>query len=85
MVKNLSDRKSTAKSTTPTDTGGTSTSEMSRNGELNTPTLLGLAGMTKSFPGVLANDRVDLVIEPGQIHALLGENGAGKSLSLIHI
>ena len=52
---------------------------MSRNGELNTPTLLGLAGMTKSFPGVLANDRVDLVIEPGQIHALLGENGAGKS------
>lgn len=35
--------------------------------------------MTKSFPGVLANDRVDLAIAAGDIHALLGENGAGKS------
>ena len=41
--------------------------------------LLSLSGMTKSFPGVLANDRVELALEPGQIHALLGENGAGKS------
>jgi simple sugar transport system ATP-binding protein len=41
--------------------------------------LLELRGMTRSFPGVLANDRVDLVLPPGQIHALLGENGAGKS------
>ena len=55
---------------------------MSRNGELNIPTLMGLTGMTKSFPGVLANDRVDLAIEPGQIHALLGENGAGKSTTM---
>ncbi len=41
--------------------------------------LLELKGVTKSFPGVLANDNVDLSIYPGEIHALLGENGAGKS------
>ncbi|WP_207479238.1 ABC transporter ATP-binding protein [Arenibaculum pallidiluteum] len=36
-------------------------------------------GITKGFPGTLANDHVDLVLDPGEIHALLGENGAGKS------
>ncbi|MDR2478019.1 MAG: ABC transporter ATP-binding protein [Treponema sp.] len=35
--------------------------------------------ITKIFPGVLANDRVNLRVEQGEIHALLGENGAGKS------
>lgn len=45
----------------------------------NTEFLIQLKGMVKSFPGVLANDRVDLNIKPGEIHALLGENGAGKS------
>jgi general nucleoside transport system ATP-binding protein len=40
---------------------------------------LELRGITKRFPGVVANDQVDLVIEPGQVHGLLGENGAGKS------
>jgi simple sugar transport system ATP-binding protein len=35
--------------------------------------------ITKRFPGVVANDRIDLEIEPGKIHALLGENGAGKT------
>ena len=35
--------------------------------------------ITKRFPGVLANDSVDLTINKGEIHALLGENGAGKS------
>ncbi len=40
---------------------------------------LELRGITKRFPGVIANDAVDLVIEPGEVHGLLGENGAGKS------
>ncbi|WP_122746037.1 ATP-binding cassette domain-containing protein, partial [Pseudomonas viridiflava] len=34
---------------------------------------------TKQYPGCLANDAVDLTIQPGEIHALLGDNGAGKS------
>ncbi len=41
--------------------------------------ILELRGITKRFPGVLANDRVSLSLEPSEIHALLGENGAGKS------
>jgi simple sugar transport system ATP-binding protein len=40
---------------------------------------LELRGITKRFPGVIANEGVDLTVEPGQIHALLGENGAGKT------
>jgi simple sugar transport system ATP-binding protein len=40
---------------------------------------LELRGISKRFPGVLANDKVDLEVRPGEIHALLGENGAGKS------
>ena len=36
---------------------------------------LELRGVTKRFPGVLANDNVNLTIKPGEIHALLGENG----------
>jgi general nucleoside transport system ATP-binding protein len=38
-----------------------------------------LRRITKRFPGVVANDRVDLALAPGEIHALIGENGAGKS------
>ncbi len=41
--------------------------------------LLALDGLTKAYPGVVANDAVSFSIEPGEIHALLGENGAGKS------
>ncbi|MCL2784073.1 MAG: ATP-binding cassette domain-containing protein, partial [Propionibacteriaceae bacterium] len=40
---------------------------------------LELRGVTKKFGDFVANDSIDLVVEPGQIHALLGENGAGKS------
>jgi len=44
-----------------------------------TSSLLRLTGITKAYPGVLANDAVDLSIRAGEIQALLGENGAGKS------
>src|ERR1700736_4896686 len=40
---------------------------------------LQLSGITKAYPGVIANDHVDLCVMPGEIHAVLGENGAGKS------
>lgn len=42
-------------------------------------TAVEMRGIRKVFPGVVANDNVDLVVEEGEIHALIGENGAGKS------
>jgi general nucleoside transport system ATP-binding protein len=41
--------------------------------------ILELHDITKRFPGVLANDHIDLTLNQGEIHALLGENGAGKT------
>ena len=38
-----------------------------------------LKAITKTFPGVVANDDVNLTVMPGEIHAVVGENGAGKS------
>src|SRR5262245_19645781 len=40
---------------------------------------LEMRGITKRYPGVVANDHIDLDVRPGEIHALLGENGAGKT------
>ena len=41
--------------------------------------LLALQGITKRFPGVVANNAIDLELRHGEVHAILGENGAGKS------
>jgi len=49
-----------------------------RNDDTGAP-IVELVGITKSFPGVLANDDVDLTLRRGEVHCLLGENGAGKS------
>jgi|TARA_R110002110_G_scaffold320427_2_gene533173 ABC-type uncharacterized transport system ATPase subunit len=38
-----------------------------------------LIGITKRFPGVIANDNINLSVEQGEVHAICGENGAGKS------
>jgi len=46
---------------------------------MSLPPLLAIKSITKSFPGVMANDHVDLEIYSGEVHGLLGENGAGKS------
>ena len=40
--------------------------------------ILEMKGITKTFGSVTANENVDLTLYPGEIHALLGENGAGK-------
>ncbi len=46
---------------------------------MDEPPVLELRGITKEFPGVLANDHVDFDLRRSEVHALLGENGAGKS------
>lgn len=43
------------------------------------PTVLEVRGLTKRFPGVLANDHINLSLQKGKVLGLLGENGAGKS------
>lgn len=48
-------------------------------GEVIMEPVLELRSITKKFPGVLANDNINLILNEGEIHALLGENGAGKT------
>ena len=43
------------------------------------PLALDMRGIVKRYPGVIANDGIDLDLRPGEIHGLLGENGAGKT------
>ena len=57
-----------------TETNDTSTQGMAPDG-----LAVELSGITKTYPGVVANDHIDLVIREGEVHCLLGENGAGKS------
>jgi len=49
------------------------------NKRMTTQPLVRMGGITKTFPGVVANDAIDFDLYPGEIHTLLGENGAGKS------
>ena len=51
----------------------------SEEAEVATVPLLSLQGITKRFPGVMANNAIDLELKHGEVHAILGENGAGKS------
>ena len=51
----------------------------SDSGNARSPLRLELTGITKHYPGVVANDGISLAVQPGEIHAVLGENGAGKS------
>ena len=47
--------------------------------EQSSPPRLQMRGITKRYPGVVANNKIDLDVKTGEIHALLGENGAGKT------
>ena len=55
------------------------TSNLENGADGGSPPLLELRGITKAFPGAVANDSIDLTVRRGEIHAVLGENGSGKS------
>ena len=44
--------------------------------------VLEMKNISKTFPGVAALDHVQLQVKPGEVHALMGENGAGKSTQI---
>ena len=64
--------------TAPDDPSGPAPTGGGLVGPVRAPALE-MRGITKRFPGVVANDAIDLEVRPGEIHGLLGENGAGKS------
>src|SRR5436309_15469540 len=47
--------------------------------EVSAPLTVEMRNITKTWPGVVANDHVNLKVRKGEIHALVGENGAGKT------
>ena len=47
--------------------------------ELSPPLAVEMRSITKTWPGVIANDHINLTVRKGEIHALVGENGAGKT------
>jgi general nucleoside transport system ATP-binding protein len=52
---------------------------VAQTGERSAPPAVEMRGITKAWPGVVANDHVNLEVRKGEIHALVGENGAGKT------
>ena len=52
---------------------------------METPYAIEMLHITKRFPGIVANDDITLQLRKGEIHALLGENGAGKSTTIRHL
>src|SRR5438034_8606653 len=50
--------------------------------EQSTPLAVEMRNITKTWPGVVANDHVNLKVRKGEIHALMGENGAGKTTQM---
>ena len=61
------------------NTGSTLVDDGAPGSRPDTPIAIELRGITKRFPGVVANDHVDLVVRRGDVHAIVGENGSGKS------
>ena len=53
------------------------------NGSSANPVLLRAKNVTKRFPGVVANDDVNLELKRGRVHCLLGENGARSSAAVV--
>ena len=55
---------------------------MDENVVHESPYIIEMRNITKIFPGIIANDNITLQLKKGEIHALLGENGAGKSTAM---